>query len=976
MKRKTMNRIFAVLLAIGVLFVSSLTTYAAPASATNLSFETGEMAVVNFAPVWGDKESNIESMTNYIEQANDSGVKLLLFPEMCVTGYASSSDPSSEIYQMAVREAESIDGPTAQTISEYADNYDMWIVYGATERISEDNEHAYNSAFACSPDGEVISYQKIAPVEGSWCIPGEKPVMIQTEWGLMGLSICYDTYAMPELERYYAAKGCGVLLNPTATSGRFTDIDGDGSRDSQGWEWYYKNRLESTASRDGILIASANLVGEDGPQNANGNYTYNFPGGSVILSASFSGPTYYAGADNENTILTSSEGLLANTSRISLYGMPSSTTTVNADFHPDYYASWYKELADKKAAGESLSYYSNVSDGPVAAMVNCTAVWGDKEANLQMIEEYIHEAAEEGVDILVFPETILTGYNYESDITIDGKEMHVSLAETIPGPSTERISRLAQEYNMYIVFGMTEKLDEPMYENGVEKVYNSAAVLFPDGTIESYQKMHRAGNESEWSVTGDTPYIFETPWGKIGVDICRDGHFYPELGRYYAAMGCTMLIHPTATTGGPWYRETRIGSYTDRDGMAAITCNVLGPDGIYNESTGQWSGGIFGSTSLIITKYLNENGRTSFNPETGSALNLNGTGTESEGFEERQTSPEGLEVAKMDLRGCGFNITNFNPDLLSRMYDELAMETIDGYESIYDAEEIELDSALLEYVISYADSLVDEGALDGVIDTVVTAFKNALTEAKSVLENAQSATLAITQNDIDTAVQSLINTIHYLEFKTADKTQLNELIALAQTYEAKEASYITSTFTPFTEALANARVVAADGDIMDADVVSAAWKELTDAVLGLRLIPNKSALSALLNKASAIDVSLYTADSVSSLQSAKELGYSILNNTESTEEDVKDAQTIVTSALNNLVFLSAAESSQPSGSSESSNTERSEIVNNSTVSNGISNTSNPKTGDQNILWISTMLVASSILIMRKASKKHIQIHRK
>lgn len=89
----------------------------------------------------------------------------------------------------------------------------------------------------------------------------------------------------------------------------------------------------------------------------------------------------------------------------------------------------------------------------------------------------------------------------------------------------------------------------------------------PDGTIDSYQKIHRAGSENQWSVPGKNPKMFETEWGKIGIDICRDGHFYPELGRYYAAMGCTILIHPTATTGNPWYRETRIGSYTDRDGM-------------------------------------------------------------------------------------------------------------------------------------------------------------------------------------------------------------------------------------------------------------------------------------------------------------------------------------------------------------------------------------------------------------------------
>ena len=211
--------------------------------------------------------------------------------------------------------------------------------------------------------------------------------------------------------------------------------------------------------------------------------------------------------------------------------------------------------------------------------------------------------------------------------------MQVALAETIPGDTTNELSEYAKQYGMYIIFGMTEKEETPIYDEGVEKVYNAAAILYPDGSIDSYRKIHRAGYEVMWSVCGDEPYIIDTEWGKAGIDICRDGHFYPELGRYYAASGCTLFIHPTATTGNPWYRETRIGSYTDRDGMAAITCNLLGGDGTYigpqvtraadsipditdEEYWKQenWTGGVFNSTSLIITKYHDpETGRTGVN---------------------------------------------------------------------------------------------------------------------------------------------------------------------------------------------------------------------------------------------------------------------------------------------------------------------------------------------------------------------------
>lgn len=657
------------------------------------TFSYNELGVVNFKSTWGNKEANVNSMLSYVEQAHEKGVKILLFPEMCVTGYSSSSNPESLEYQTAVNLAESADGATATTFAEVADAYDMWIIYGATETVEGDNEHAYNSAFICSPEGEVTTYQKISPDEGSWCKAGETPVLITAEnYGYIGVSISNDTYDMPEIARYYSAKGCNILLNLSASAKNYTDTDGDGIKNDKAWEWYYKNRIESNTSRDGYTLLSSNLVGADSPADSDGNQPYDFPGGSVILQGD---AKYYAGttdatvATNTNAdIVTGEEGLLTN--KASLKASTGSACS-NEDFCPENYAKWYDMLADKQDVGDKLSYNSEVTDGPVAAVVNMSAVWGDKQANIDAMEKYIIEAGEQGVDILVFPETILTGYEWKSTTNDpyyqqSGVAMQIALAETIPGPTTNYLSNYAKQYGMYIIFGMTEKEDEPIYDktdSSKQKVYNSAAILYPDGKIESYQKIHRAGYESKWSVCGDTPYMFETEWGKIGVDVCRDGHYYPEIARYYAAMGCTILIHPTATTGNPWYRETRIGSYTDRDGLAAITCNILGPDGTYNESTKIWSGGVFASTSLIITKYHDENGSASYNPETGYAIDLNGTGSASEGFDERGTSPEGLEIAKMDLSGCGFSLTNFNARLLSKMYDELAVLYRSGYKSIY-----------------------------------------------------------------------------------------------------------------------------------------------------------------------------------------------------------------------------------------------------------------------------------------------------
>lgn len=697
-------------------------------SSVTTNFEKNELGVVNFDTAWGDKEANIKSMDLYIEEASKKGVKILVFPEMCVTGYVSSSDETSKAYQYAVSSAEPIDGPTAKHFAEIADKDDMWIIYGATETIEKDGvvdkKHAYNSAFICSPDGDITTYQKITPVEGSWCTPGETPVIIDTgKYGKLGISICFDTYSTPELERYYSAMGCNILVNPTASGG------GWAANNLSAWQEYYRLRLESIASRDGYTILSSDLVKEN---EQDGN-SANFPGGSVILNGSFDGATYYAGSKNSNgkkssdaEILTDSEGLLTN--EIALTAKTGSTCS-NQDFNPELYTKLYSELEfDMRAtSNDSFSFKPETENGPKAAVVNMTGYWGNKTKTLAKMKKYIEEAAKQNVELLVFPETVLSGYGWvepEKDPFYKkyGVSMQVATAETIPGPSTKELSELAKKYNMYIIFGMCEKDEKgKITEDGVEKVYNSAAILYPDGKIDSYQKIHRAGLESKWSVCGTTPKIISTKWGKIGIDICRDGHFYPELGRYYAAKGCTLFIHPTATTGNAWYRSTRIGSYVDRDGMAAITCNLLGGDGIYSTNgnytptekdidengdfiggspipdtifnqnviandpywnSDNWigTGGIFNSTSFIATKGSTSN--TTLKPR----INYNQTGPYSNGFEERgKTSPLGLEIATMNLKGTGFSATSstFNPGLYAKLYDKLAALYRKDYTPIY-----------------------------------------------------------------------------------------------------------------------------------------------------------------------------------------------------------------------------------------------------------------------------------------------------
>ena len=89
--------------------------------------------------------------------------------------------------------------------------------------------------------------------------------------------------------------------------------------------------------------------------------------------------------------------------------------------------------------------------------------------------------------MLVFPEEALTGAIHCDDCEHLGGpcDLHRSLAETVPGPSTEALAGLAAEHDLYVVVGMIEQ--DP---GDPDALYNAAAVIGPEGVIGTYRKLH------------------------------------------------------------------------------------------------------------------------------------------------------------------------------------------------------------------------------------------------------------------------------------------------------------------------------------------------------------------------------------------------------------------------------------------------------------------------------------------------------
>jgi N-carbamoylputrescine amidase len=168
--------------------------------------------------------------------------------------------------------------------------------------------------------------------------------------------------------------------------------------------------------------------------------------------------------------------------------------------------------------------------------MTCTA---SKEENLRKAIEKTREAAAKGAQIVCLQELFTSLYfcdeeNYDN----------FSLAETIPGPSTESLGALAKELGVVIIASLFEKRAQGLY-------HNTTAVLDADGSyLGKYRKMHipddPAYYEKFYFTPGDLGYkIFKTKFASIGVLICWD-QWYPEAARITALMGAEILFYPTA----------------------------------------------------------------------------------------------------------------------------------------------------------------------------------------------------------------------------------------------------------------------------------------------------------------------------------------------------------------------------------------------------------------------------------------------
>lgn len=238
----------------------------------------------------------------------------------------------------------------------------------------------------------------------------------------------------------------------------------------------------------------------------------------------------------------------------------------------------------------------------------------DKELSLQETIRGIKEAADQNAKLVLLQE-LHTGLYFCQTENMDV----FNQAETIPGPTTELLGKLAKEHDLVIVGSLFERRAAGIY-------HNTAVVLERDGSLAGrFRKMHIPDDpsfyEKYYFTPGDLGFTpIQTSIGKLGVLVCWD-QWFPEAARIMALAGADLLLYPTAIGWFPgdsqemqdkmvdsWVTIQR--SHAIANALPVLSCNRVGFESApveSNEGIHFWGNSFISGADGSILKEANRN---------------------------------------------------------------------------------------------------------------------------------------------------------------------------------------------------------------------------------------------------------------------------------------------------------------------------------------------------------------------------------
>jgi len=263
--------------------------------------ETYKTATVQFQHTPGNKEDNLEIIAAYVDEASKDGVKLIVFPEMCITGYWHVRNLSKEEIQLLAEPVPK--GPSTQKLVDLATKYKMTIGAGLIE--VDENGSLYNTYVVALSDGSVHKHRKLHTFISAHMESGNSYTVFNTPEGVrLGVLICYDNNII-ENARMTSLLGAEVLLAPHQTGGcNSASPKGMKRIEVQLWEeretreeellaefqgpkgrgWLMR-WLPSRAHDNGMFLLFSNGVGRDDDEVRTGNAMILDPYGEVLAES-------------------------------------------------------------------------------------------------------------------------------------------------------------------------------------------------------------------------------------------------------------------------------------------------------------------------------------------------------------------------------------------------------------------------------------------------------------------------------------------------------------------------------------------------------------------------------------------------------------------------------------------------------------------------------------------------------------------